>query len=294
MSPLQLAAPDVPRCDVQPVVDAALAALCGRLAVGAIMSVPGWFTDVVILHHVLEGAGPALLMLHSTATDARQWRPQIRDLRDAFAVVAPDLRGHGGSPLNADPFSHAGDVVRLMDELGLERFAMVGSSGGGAVALQVACMVPKRVSALVLLCAAANGVEPTADLRAFAEQETRLLHSGDVAAATNLSMKMWLQPEMDGATRELFGDMQLHAFHMQLAAGGEVHEEDPEIDLSRITCPATVVSGDLDLPWFRSVADYLVAELPRAVHVNLSWAGHLPNLERPTDTTELIRRSLLP
>ncbi|WP_396327783.1 alpha/beta fold hydrolase [Jatrophihabitans lederbergiae] len=38
---------------------------------------------------------------------------------------------------------------------------MVGSSGGGAVALQVASTVPERLSALVLLCAAAEGVEPT-------------------------------------------------------------------------------------------------------------------------------------
>jgi len=72
-----------------------------------------------------------------------------------------------------------------------------------------------------------------------------------------------------------------------------VHEDDVEIDLSRITGPATVVSGGLDLAWFRAVADHLVAELPRAVQIDLLWAGHLPNLERPTDTTQLIRRSLL-
>jgi len=41
-----------------------------------------------------------------------------------------------------------------------------------------------------------------------------------------------------------------------------VHEDDVEIDLSRITCPATVVSGGLDLAGFRAVADHLVAELP--------------------------------
>ncbi len=60
-----------------------------------------------------------------------------------------------------------------------------------------------------------------------------------------------------------------------------------EIDLSRITCPATVVSGGLDLAWFRVVADHLVAELPRAVHIDLLWAGHLPILDRPVDTTQL-------
>jgi len=54
---------------------------------------------------------------------------------------------------------------------------------------------------------------------AFAEQETGLLHSGDVAAATDLNVEMWLQPEVDEATRELFREMQSHAFQVQLAAG---------------------------------------------------------------------------
>ncbi len=77
-----------------------------------------------------------------------------------------------------------------MDELGLDSCAVVGSSGVGAVALQVAATVPERVSALVLLCAAAEGVEPTAELRAFAERETALLHGGDGAGATELNVDM--------------------------------------------------------------------------------------------------------
>jgi len=108
-----------------------------------------------------------------------------------------------------------------------------------------------------------------------------------------LNVEMWLQPEVDGATRALFREMQSHAFQVQLAAGDQEHEHDVEVDLSRITCPATVVSGGRDLSWFRAVADHLVAELPRATHIDLPWAGHLPNLERPSDTTQLIRRSLL-
>jgi len=105
---------------------------------------------------------------------------------------------------------------------------------------------------------------------------------------------MWLQPEVDAATRQLFREMQSHAFQVQLAAGDQVHEQDVEVELARITCKATVVSGSRDLAWFRAVADHLATELPRAVHVDLPWAGHLPNLERPTETTQLIRRSIRP
>jgi pimeloyl-ACP methyl ester carboxylesterase len=246
----------------------------------------------VILHHVLDGAGPAVLLLHSTAADARQWHPQIRELRGEFTVVAPDLRGFGRSPLTSEPFSHAGDVVRLLDELGVQTCAVVGSSGGGGVALQVASTVPERVTALVLLCAAADGVEPTDDLRAFAAREAALLEDGDIPGATELNVGVWLQPDVDEATRALFREMQSNAFRLQLAAGDDVAEEDVEVDLARITCPATVVSGERDSPWFRAVADHLAAGLPSATRVHLPWAGHLPNLERPDETTQLIRRAI--
>jgi len=121
----------------------------------------------MILHHVFEGVGPPLLLLHSWTTDARQWQRQVRDLRSDHMIVAPDFRGYGRSPLTPAPFSHADDVVRLLDHRGIERCAVVASSGGGAVALQVASAVSDRVSALVLLCAAAEGVGPTDYLRAF-------------------------------------------------------------------------------------------------------------------------------
>jgi len=248
----------------------------------------------MILHHVLEGDGPAVLLLHSTATDGRQWQPQIHELRRDFTVVAPDLRGYGRSPLMPEPFSHAGDVVRLMDHLGLDRCAVVGSSGGGAVALQVASVVPERVNALVLLCAAADGVDPTDDLLAFGQREAALLNDGDVTGATDLNAEMWLQPDIDDGTRDLFRDMQANAFRLQLAAGDDVLEQDVEIDLTRITCPTTVVTGARDLPWFGAIGDHLAAELPQAVRIDLPWAGHLPNLERPAETTELIRRSIRP
>jgi 3-oxoadipate enol-lactonase len=96
----------------------------------------------MILHHVVEGTGPPVLLVHSTATDGRQWRAQIDELRSDFTVVAPDLRGYGHSPLTQDPFSNAGDVVRLLDHLGIDRCAVVGSSGGGGAALEVASLVP--------------------------------------------------------------------------------------------------------------------------------------------------------
>jgi 3-oxoadipate enol-lactonase len=245
----------------------------------------------VLLHHSVNGSGPPLLLLHSTACDSRQWDPQ-RILATDRTVITVDLRGYGQSPLPPEQYSHVLDVLEVLDHLGVRTAAVVGSSGGGHVALQLAANFPERVSALVLLCPAAPGVPPTADLRVFAELEEELLQAGDVEAAAELNVRTWLGPEADAETRESLRVMQRHAFRVQLAAGDEAEERSLDVDLEKVVAPTTVVSGGHDLHHFAVVARHLVSALPAADHIELHWAGHLPNLERPVETTALISRSL--
>ncbi len=246
----------------------------------------------MLLHHTLSGTGPALLLVHSTAADSRQWDPQRDALAAQWTVITPDLRGYGQSPLPAEAYSNAADILALLDHLGIEQAAVVGSSGGGSVALQVASAAPDRVTSLVLLCTAAEGVEPTVDVRAFWAQEDALLESGDIEAATELNVGTWLGPDADAAAREQLRVMQDRAFRVQLAAGDDVHEEEVAVDLSRISAPTTVVTGEHDLDFFGRIARYLATELPNAELVELPWAAHLPNLERPAEVAALIARCL--
>jgi pimeloyl-ACP methyl ester carboxylesterase len=246
----------------------------------------------MLLHHTVSGSGPAVLLLHSTAGDSRQWDPQRDALAVERTVVTPDLRGYGGSPLPPEPYSDVEDVLRVLDSLGIVTTAVVGSSGGGHVALQLASAAPERVTALVLLCAAAPGVERTPDVRAFGEAEEALLEQGDVEAATELNVRTWLGPDAGDVARELLRTMQRHAFEVQLAAGEAAAGRDVDVHLARVTAPTTVVCGRHDLDFFAAVARHLVAGLPAAEYLELPWAGHLPNLERPDETTALIRRAI--
>jgi 3-oxoadipate enol-lactonase len=144
----------------------------------------------------------------------------------------------------------------------------------------------------VLLCADADGVEPTVDVRTFAAQEGALLDAGDIEAATELNVVTLLGPEADAAAREQLRVMQDRAFRVQLAAGEDDYEEELAVDLSRIGAPTTVVAGHHDLDFFGLIARHLASELPNAELIELPWAGHLPNLERPAEITELIVKSI--
>ena len=246
------------------------------------------------LSHDDVGDGPAVLLLHSTVADRRMWNPQLPALAGAgFRVVRCDLSGFGDSPAPAGPYDDGLDVIGLLDHLGVDRTAVVGSSGGGQVAVEVAARWPERVSALVLLCTALPGREPSPARRAFAEQEDALLAAGDVTAATELNVRTFLGPRADAATRAHLREMQRHTFEVQLAVAEEFPSLPVDYDLGAITAPSLLVSGAHDLPDFGEIAADLAGRLPGARHVELDWAGHLPSLERPDVINALLLDFLL-
>lgn len=184
-------------------------------------------------------------------------------------------------------FSNADDVLRLLDHLAIERVSMIGASMGGRVVLEVAARRPERFEKLVLLCTALSGIPTTADVERFGEEEDALLESGDVDAATALNVRTWLGPDATEETRALVHEMQRRAFELQLAAP-EAEPEPSDIDIAEIQAPTLVVSGARDLDHFGVVARHLAQTMPRARHVELPWAAHLPNLERPHEITSLL------
>jgi 3-oxoadipate enol-lactonase len=245
------------------------------------------------LSHDVAGDGPALVLLHAGVCDRRMWDPQWAALIDAgYRVVRCDFRGFGQSPVADRPYNDADDVADLLSVLGLRRAALVGSSYGGRVALEVAARRPDLVTALVLLCSAAPDHVPGDALRSFAEREDALLAAGDIDGATELNVETFLGPEADEEVREQVRRMQRHAFAAQLAAEREVEQIRVEVDLSSIKAPCLAVSGGQDLPDFREIAARLAEGLADARHHELPWAGHLPGLERPEVVTDLLTRFL--
>ncbi|MFJ3186264.1 alpha/beta fold hydrolase [Streptomyces halstedii] len=240
------------------------------------------------LSHDVAGDGPVLVLLHSGVCDRRMWDAQWPALLGAgYRLVRCDLRGFGETPAPDRPHSDAEDVLALLDGLGIARAAVVGSSYGGQVALEIAARRPDRVSAMVLLCPALPGHEPSAELRALGEREEALIEAGDIVGATELMVDTWLGPDADDSAREAVRQMQRHAFEVQLAAE-EFETDEAVFDLTVIQAPCLVLSGAHDLADFRQIADRLPHLLANADHVELPWAGHLPSLERPSAVTDLL------
>lgn len=236
-----------------------------------------------------DGASGGVLLLHSTVCDRRMWDPQWQAFQDAgLRVVRCDLRGFGRTPVPSEPCNEAEDVLGVLDAAGLGRVAVVGSSHGGAVALELAARWPERVRRLALVCSAAPDMDPGPELREGWARENAFLEAGDIDGAVEVNLEIFLGPEASAAAREQVRRMQRHAFDVQLAAEVEYPPTDVPFDLADITAPSLVISGEKDLPDFPRIADRLAAILPQARRVSLPWAGHLPTLERPQELTPLL------
>ena len=106
--------------------------------------------------HYLDwgGDGAPLLALHGLASSGHWYRRVAPYLAGDFRIVAPDQRGHGATtpaPSGYDWQTLAEDAVALLDDLGIERAAVMGHSWGGHVASNLAMRFPQRVSRLALI-----------------------------------------------------------------------------------------------------------------------------------------------
>jgi len=104
------------------------------------------------------GAGESVLLLHGFGETHLAWRKIAPQLARAYHVVLMDLRGYGWSaaPASENGAAYtkramAGDVVKVMEELGAIQFALVGHDRGARVGLRLALDHPGRVRKLALL-----------------------------------------------------------------------------------------------------------------------------------------------
>ena len=104
-------------------------------------------------HAVIGGAGPPLLLVHGWPQNWYAWRLVMPALARDFEVIAPDQRGTGLTdkpPGGYDPGTLANDLVALMDTLGQQRFAVVGTDTGLPIGYALAADHPDRVERVAL------------------------------------------------------------------------------------------------------------------------------------------------
>lgn len=107
--------------------------------------------------------GPPILCLHGLTRNSRDFAEFAERYSPAFRVLALEFRGRADSdydplPMRYNPLTYAGDVLELLDQLGVDRAIFVGTSLGGLVTMTIAAMAPQRIAGTIL-----NDIGPDVD-----------------------------------------------------------------------------------------------------------------------------------
>ncbi len=255
------------------------------------------------------GSGPTIVFSHAALADRRMWDHQFEDLARHHRVVRYDWRGYGDSADADRVHSHADDLLALLDALHIDRAMLVGCSMGGGHCVDVALAAPERVTGLVLFCAGLNGytwpepmqryvqehVRPAVpaeriaayrngepgrddDARAMAEAHGRFLIAGPNRDPST----------MDPATYAKAMDMATAVFRREWSGPPAKERPSDPPDLAAVRAHTLVVNGTEDAPWIQDLQKHIATEIPHARKVDLPGTGHLPPLERPEESTQLI------
>jgi pimeloyl-ACP methyl ester carboxylesterase len=243
------------------------------------------------------GEGPPVVLVHEAVADSRMWDPQWETFPRAHRTIRFDQRGYGRSPLEPGVISHAGDLVELLDTVGLERTALVGGSLGGRVALEVAVAQPDRIEKLVLLNPGGPGHNWSEEVQAGWAEEEAALDRGDLDAAVEVNMRMWFDGprrspgDVDPELRAKVAEMQRRALEVQMPVGDDVREEllvpDVAERLGDVRAQTLVVTGDDDVADIHAIADELVTKIPDAGRVTMPGA-HVASLEHPAEFDRIV------
>jgi len=243
------------------------------------------------------GGGPPLVLLHGIASSWRDWAPVVPDLESDHEVIAIGFPGHSGQPpfppgVRPGTESLVEAVCAAMDEAGVSRAIVAGSSLGGWIALQVARR--GRAEAVVAL-SPAGLFEPreAAALRrriALRHAVVRLLapFAGIVGRSPALAGVVMGER---GRGRPLEVAHKLRALADCPALSPLLSDLDSmgASELEGIDCPVVVGWGEEDplLP-VRFAARFERA-LPGARVVRMPGAGHLPTWDVPAAVAALVR-----
>jgi len=240
------------------------------------------------LYWEASGSGSPIVLLHGGLLDCTTWDREFARLAQRYRVVRYDARGHGRSSVQHGEYSHAEDLVALLDGLALNRAVLVGLSLGGRTAIDVAVAHPERVAGLVGVAPGMSGwrfSDPV--LQANWQQQAEAARAEDLDGYVEWFLRSWTDgpkrtPDVvDPAIRERLRGLALHNLERTANAAGPLREVGAMERVAEIRAPTLALVGELDMSDIHGIVDLLVANVPGARKVVVPGVAHMVNLEAP-------------
>jgi 3-oxoadipate enol-lactonase len=144
------------------------------------------------LYSEVAGEGLAVVLIHEGICDSRMWDPQWETFPRVHRTIRYDLRGYGRSLPAPGSYSHARDLLGLLEELGIERASLVGVSVGGRIALEVVLARPELVERLILVGSGLPGHRWSDEVTSAWEAEESAFERGALDEAVEVTLRLWV------------------------------------------------------------------------------------------------------
>jgi pimeloyl-ACP methyl ester carboxylesterase len=240
---------------------------------------PFAYVNGVNIHHLVHGDGPdSIVFLHGFCQSSRFWETTLEQLPDRYTGYALDLRGFGDSEKDKGPYGIpdlADDVLSFANDLGIERFTLVGNSMGGIVCQSFATRHGARLEKLVLVSTGAS-----------VSNSAAALEKADYMAGME-----WSRDFFENAVKGFFAilpeDWERHvepAMNASREAMVESTRSSASLDffgaVGAISVPTLIVQGEKDIGRTPEDGRRLNEAIDNSILHILPGAGHTPMLER--------------
>lgn len=264
-----------------------------------------WSSDGVRLHaRVYAGpagteSAPPILCMPGLARNARDFEALAPHIAQYRKVIVIEFRGRGESafakdPMTYVPLTYVQDVVAMLGELGIGRFATIGTSLGGLVAMLLAAALPGRLVGAVLNDVGPElqtaGLERIRDYIGAGGSQPTWMHAARAFSELNAAIYPgyeihdWLR--LTKRTHRLTAEGRIVTdYDKQIAAplrapgGGDAAMDLWPVYRALGDVPLLILRGELSDILARSAGEKMVAELPRARLVEVPGVGHAPTMD---------------
>lgn len=245
-----------------------------------------------------QSTGEPVIAVHGLIENTTYWKHIAQDLIKAFRFIPMDMRGHGRTVVDGEPYGFdvdtvGDDIAALADYLGIERFHLLTHSTGGFAGVRYAMRDSGRLASLILTDTGSSTSilpgDPEA-IRMFHEKFARYFEKNDwdqIIAGVRLHPAPFFRGIVESPRAE---ELLKSAYDMIRLGDRPViaqfvrsfyTDSDPRIaGLRGIKCPSLIIYGEKD-DLFIETSRLMAGEIPGARLIEYAGAGHMLALEEP-------------
>jgi 3-oxoadipate enol-lactonase len=243
------------------------------------------------IYYETRGSGPAIVLLHDGLLPAVTWDEVWEPLAARHQAIRYDRRGYGCSELPTSSYSPTEDLRKLLMHLKVPHAVIVGSSSGGALAIDFAIAHPRMVDGLFLIGPVLHGMQYTTYFLERGARNNEPIQRDDIRAlAKNWSEDRYLiAGTNEGARRKIYEQLVANSDKVKFNDRFEQTLSPPASKrLSEVKAPTSILVGEADIADVHAHCGAINAGIRGSTREVLKDAGHLIQLEKPGEVAKRI------